>query len=291
MLIENLKDPEKPRKEKLEPRVDRTLCLNNKSWLPCYGDLRTLIMHEPHKSKYSVHPGFDKMYQDKKQLYWWPNMKADISTYVSKCLTCLRVKSEHQKPSGLLVQPTIPQCKWENITMDFVTKLSRTQSGNDTIWVIVDRLTKSAHFLPMKETDPMDKLARLYLKEVKAMGTRLDMSTAYHPETDGQSERTIQTLEDMLRACVIDFGNGWEGHLPLIEFSYNNSYHASIKAAPFEALYGRKCRSPVCWAEVGDARLTDPELVHETTEKIVQIKQRMQAARHTISINMSLLLS
>ncbi|GJW43008.1 putative reverse transcriptase domain-containing protein [Tanacetum coccineum] len=263
-------------------------------------------MHESHKSKYSVHPGSDKMYQDMKQLYWWPNMKADIATYVSKCLTCLRVKAEHQKPSGLLVQPAIPQWKWENITMDFVTKLPRTQSGNDTIWVIVDRLTKSAHFLPMRETDPMDKLAKLYLKEVvtrhgipvsiicdrdprftsnfwrsfqKAMGTRLDMSTAYHPETDGQSERTIQTLEDMLRACVIDFGNGWEGHLPLIEFSYNNSYHASIKAAPFEALYGRKCRSPVCWAEVGDARLTGPELVHETTEKIVQIKQRMQAAR------------
>ncbi|GJS98642.1 putative reverse transcriptase domain-containing protein [Tanacetum coccineum] len=306
MLIENSKDPEKPRKEKLEPRADGTLCLNNRSWLPRYGDLRTLIMHESHKSKYSVHPGSDKMYQDMKQLYWWPNMKADIATYVSKCLTCLRVKAEHQKPSGLLVQPAIPQWKWENITMDFVTKLPRTQSGNDTIWVIVDRLTKSAHFLPMRETDPMDKLARLYLKEVvtrhgipvsiicdrdprftsnfwrsfqKAMGTRLDMSTTYHPETDGQSERTIQTLEDMLRACVIDFGNGWEGHLPLIEFSYNNSYHASIKAAPFEALYGRKCRSPVCWAEVGDARLTGPELVHETTEKIVQIKHRMQAAR------------
>ncbi|GKA63396.1 putative reverse transcriptase domain-containing protein [Tanacetum coccineum] len=279
MLIENSKDPEKPRKEKLEPRADGTLCLNNRSWLPRYGDLRTLIMHESHKSKYSVHPGSDKMYQDMKQLYWWPNMKADIATYVSKCLTCLRVKAEHQKPSGLLVQPAIPQWKWENITMDFVTKLPRTQSGNDTIWVIVDRLTKSAHFLPMRETDPMDKLARLYLKEVKAMGTRLDMSTAYHPKTDGQSEGTIQTLEDMLRACVIDFGNGWKGHLPLIEFSYNNSYHASIKAAPFEALYGRKCRSPVCWAEVGDARLTGPELVHETTEKIVQIKQRMQAAR------------
>ncbi|GJX55273.1 putative reverse transcriptase domain-containing protein [Tanacetum coccineum] len=282
MLIENSKDPEKPRKEKLEPRADGTMCLNNRSWLPRYGDLRALIMHESHKSKYSVHPDPDNMYQD------------------------MKVKAEHQKPSGLLVQPAIPQWKWENITMDFVTKLPRTQSGNDTIWVIVDRLTKSAHFLPMRETDPMDKLARLYLKEVvtrhgipvsiicdrdprftsnfwrsfqKAMGTRLDMSTAYHPETDGQSERTIQTLEDMLRACVIDFGNGWEGHLPLIEFSYNNSYHASIKAAPFEALYGRKCRSPVCWAEVGDARLTGPELVHETTEKIVQIKQRMQAAR------------
>ncbi|GKA04055.1 putative reverse transcriptase domain-containing protein [Tanacetum coccineum] len=274
------KDPEKPRKEKLEPRVDGTSCLNNRSWLSRYGDLRTLIMHESHKSKYSVHPGSDKMYQDMKQLYWWPNMKADIATYVSKCLTCLRVKAEHQKPSGLLVQPEIPQWKWNNITMDFVTKLLRTQSGNDTIWVIVDRLTKSTHFLPMRETDSMDKLARLYLKEVvtrhgipvsiicdrdprfasnfwrsfqKALGTRLDMSTAYHLETGGQSERTIQTLEDI--------------------------YHASIKVAPFEALYGRKCRSPVCWAEVEDARLTGPELVRETTEKIVQIKHRMQAAR------------
>ncbi|GKD66135.1 putative reverse transcriptase domain-containing protein [Tanacetum coccineum] len=169
--------------------------------------------------------------------------------------------------------------------MDFVTKLPRTQSGNDTIWVIVDRLTKSAHFLPMRENDLIDKLARLYLKEVvtrhgipvsiiydrdgrftsnfwrayqKALGTRLDMSTAYHLQTDGQREITIQTLEDMLRACMIDFGNGWERHLPLIEFSYNNSYHASIKAAPFEAFYGRKCRSPVCWAEVGDAQLTGP---------------------------------
>nr|GEV06836.1 putative reverse transcriptase domain-containing protein [Tanacetum cinerariifolium] len=168
MLIENSKDPEKPRKEKLG--VDGTLCLNNKSWLPRYGDIRTLIMHASHKSKYSVHPGSDKMNQDMKQLYWWPNMKAKNSIYVSKCLTYLKVKAEYQKPSGLL--------------------------------------------------------------------------------TDRQSERTIQTLEDMLRACVIDFRNGWERYLLLIEFSYNNSYHASIKAASFQALYGRKCRSPVCWAEV-----------------------------------------
>nr|GEW67353.1 putative reverse transcriptase domain-containing protein [Tanacetum cinerariifolium] len=271
MLIENSKDPEEPRKEKLEPRTDGTLCLNNRSWLPCYGDLRTLIMHESHKSKYSVHPGSDKMYQDMKLLYWWPNMKTDTTTYVSKCLMCLKVKAKHQKPFGLLVQPEIPQWKWENITMDFVTKLPKTQSGNDTIWVVVDQLTKSAHFLPMKETDHMDKLVRLYLKEVvtrhgipvliicdrdprftsnfwkafhKAMGTRLDMSTVYHLETDGQREKTIQTLEDMLRACVIDFGNGWERHLPLVEFSYNNSYHASIKAAPFEALYGRSVDHP-----------------------------------------------
>ncbi|GJT19679.1 reverse transcriptase domain-containing protein [Tanacetum coccineum] len=276
------------------------------SWLPCYGDLRTVIMHESHKSKYSIHPGSDKMYQDMKKLYWWPNMKANIATYVSKCLTCAKVKAEHKRPSGLLVQPDIPEWKWDNITMDFVTKLPKSSQGYDTIWVIVDRLTKSAIFMPMRETDPLDKLARMYLKEVvtkhgipvsiicdrdprfssnfwkslqKALGTSLDMSTAYHPETDGQSERTIQTLEDMLRACVIDFGNGWVKHLPLVEFSYNNSYHASIKAAPFEALYGRKCRSPVCWAEVGQVQLTGPELVQETTERIIQVKQRMQAAR------------
>ncbi|GKC39520.1 putative reverse transcriptase domain-containing protein [Tanacetum coccineum] len=284
----------------------RILNAQNRSSIPCFGDLRALILHESHKSKYSIHPESDKMYQDLKKLYWWPNMKAKIATYVSKCMTCANVKAEYQNPSGLLVQPKIPERKWENITMDFVTKLPKTASGKDMIWVIVDRLTKSAHFLPAKENDSMEKLTRQYLKEVvsrhgvpvsiisdrdgrfvsqfwqslqEAFRTQLDMSTAYHPETDGQSERTIQTLEDMLQACVIDFRKGWDRHLPLIEFSYNNSYHTSIKAAPFEALYGRKCRSPICWAEVGDAQLTGPEIVRETTEKIIQIKHRLQASR------------
>nr|GEX51503.1 putative reverse transcriptase domain-containing protein [Tanacetum cinerariifolium] len=270
-------------KERLEPRADVTLCLNDMSWLPCYGDLRFVIMHKSHKLKYYIHPGSEKMYHDMKKLYWWPDMKADIATYVSKCLTCAKVKAEHQRPSELLVQPAIPVWKWDNIIMDFVTKLPKSSQGFDTIWVIVDRLTKSAHFLPIRENDPMDKLARLYLDRIvmrhgtpvsiicdrdgrftsnfwktfqKALGTNLDMSTTYHLKTDGQSERTIQTLEDMLRACVIDFGKGWVKHLPLVEFSYNNSYHASIKVAPYEALYGRKCRSPVCWAKVGEAQLT-----------------------------------
>nr|GEZ58084.1 hypothetical protein [Tanacetum cinerariifolium] len=167
MVVENSKDPEKIRTEKLEPRVDGTLYLNGRSWLPCYGDLRTVIMHESHKSKYSIHLGSDKMYQDMKRLYWWPNMKADIATYVSKCLTCAKVKAEHQRPSGLLVQPKIPEWKWENITMDFITKLPKSSQGYDTIWVIVDRLTKSAIFVPMREIDPMEKLARMYLKEIK----------------------------------------------------------------------------------------------------------------------------
>ncbi|GKD29529.1 putative reverse transcriptase domain-containing protein [Tanacetum coccineum] len=200
-------------KERLEPRADGTLCLHGRSWLPCYGDLRSVIMHESHKSKYSIHPGSEKMYQDMKKLYWWPNMKANIATYVSKCLTYARVKAEHQRPSGLLVQPEIPE------------------------W---------------KENDPLDKLARLYLNRIvarhgipasiicdrngrftsnfwrlfqKGLGTDISMSTACHPEIDGQSERTIQTLEDMLHARVIDFGKGWVKHFPLAEFSYNNSYH------------------------------------------------------------------
>ncbi|GJU64729.1 putative reverse transcriptase domain-containing protein [Tanacetum coccineum] len=140
---------------KLEPHAGRTLCLNNQSWIPLYGDLRALIMHESHKSKYSIHPGSDKMYQDLKKLYWWPNMKAKIATHVSKCLTCAKVKIEYQKPSGLLVQLEIPQWKCENITMDFMTKLPKTAIDQDTIWVIVDRLTKSAHFLPMREYDTL----------------------------------------------------------------------------------------------------------------------------------------
>ncbi|GKE34849.1 putative reverse transcriptase domain-containing protein [Tanacetum coccineum] len=238
MLIENSKDPEKLRTEKLEPHADGTLCLNGRSWLPCYGDLRTVIMHESHKSKYSIYPGSDKKYQDMKKLYWWPNIKADIATY------------------------------WDNIMMDFVTRLPKSSQGYNTIWVIVDRLTKSAIFVPIRETDPMETLARAYLKEVvtrhgipvsiicdrgrrfaskfwrslqKALGTNLDMSTAYHPQTDGQSERTIQTIKDMLCACVIDFRKGW--------------------------------------AKVGEVQLTGLEIVQEMTEKIIQIKQRIQAAR------------
>ncbi|GJT91348.1 putative reverse transcriptase domain-containing protein [Tanacetum coccineum] len=218
--------------------------LGRKSWNPmrmelyaqCHllvpdSNLQTVIMHESHKSKYSIHPGSDKMYQDMKKLYWWPNMKADIATYVSKCLTRAKVNVEPYKGQ---------QDLWYN----------------PKILKEVDNITNG-----------------------NALGTNLDMSTAYHPQTDGQSERTIQTLKDMLRACAIDFKKGWVNHLPLVEFSYNNSYHASIKAAPFEALYGRKCRSPVCWTEVGEAQILGPELIQETTEKIIQIKQRMQAAR------------
>nr|GFB44451.1 putative reverse transcriptase domain-containing protein [Tanacetum cinerariifolium] len=194
-------------KEKLKPRADGTLCLNGRSWLPYYDDLRSVNIHESHKSKYSVHP--DKL----ARLYL--NM----------------IVARHGIPVSIICDS--------------------------------DRRFTSNFWRSFQ----------------KALGTDISMNTAYHPETDGQSKRTIQTLEDMLRACVIDFGKGWVKHLPLYEFSYNNSYHASIKAAPYKALYGRKCRSPVIWAEVGEAQLTGPKLIQETAKKIVLIKQRIQAAQ------------
>ncbi|GJR19859.1 putative reverse transcriptase domain-containing protein [Tanacetum coccineum] len=239
------------------------------------GEVRTLIMDEAHKSKYFVHPSADKMYYDLRDRYWWPGMKKDIAEYISKCLTYLKVKAEHQRPSGLLQQPEITVWKWEGIAMDFVTKLPTISGGHDAIWIV------ARHGVPISIILDRDSrfTSRFWQSMQEALGTRLDMSTAYHPQTDGQSERTIQTLEDMLRACALDFGGSWDIHLLLVEFSYNNSYHSSVKCALFKALYGRKCRSPIMWAEVGDGQLIGPELVQETTEKISQIKDRLKAAR------------
>jgi hypothetical protein len=275
-------------------------------WVPLCGEVRDLIMLEAHNSKLSVHPGSTKMYCDLKPLYWWPTMKKDIALFVEKCQICAQVKAEHQKPYGSLKQLQIPEWKWEHITMDFVTKLPRTQKGNDMIWVVVDRLTKSAHFLATCETASLTKLAELYMKEVvtrhgvplsivsdrdprfasnfweslqQSLGTRVNMSTAYHPQTDGQSERTIQTLEDMLRACVMEYGGSWDSHLPLVEFAYNNSYHSSIKMAPFEMLYGRRCRTPACWLEAGEKQFAGPELVRQTAEKVKIARENLRIAR------------
>nr|GEU62485.1 putative reverse transcriptase domain-containing protein [Tanacetum cinerariifolium] len=195
-------------------RPDGTRCFGNRVWFSRFDGLRNLVMHESHKSKYSIHSGSDKMYQVLKPLYWWPNMKADIAMYVSKCLTYAKVKAKHQKSSGLLQQPEIPVWKYDV-----------------PVSIILDR---DSHFT-----------LRFWRSLQEALGTNLDMSTAYHPQTDGQSERTIQTLKDILRACVIDFKSSWDRHLPLVEFSYNNSYHTSINAAPYEALYEKKCRSPI----------------------------------------------
>ncbi|GKB42614.1 putative reverse transcriptase domain-containing protein [Tanacetum coccineum] len=237
----------------MEKKEDESLYFMDRIWVPLVGGMRMIIMDEAHKTRYSVHSGVDKMYHDLRDMYWWPRMKRDIATYVSKCLTCSKVKAEHQRPSGLLQQPEIPE------------------------------LTKSTYFLATSEDYSMERLAKLYIDEIvarhgvlvsiildqdgrftsrfwqtlqKSLGTRLDKSTAYHPQTDGQSERTIQTLEDMLRA-----------------------YHSSIRCAPFEELYGRKCRSPVLWEKIGENSLIKPELVQETIDKVVLIKEKFKTVR------------
>jgi hypothetical protein len=200
----------------------------------------------------------------------------------------------------------IPEWKWDSISMDFVSGLPRTTKGNDSIWVIVDRLTKSAHFIAFKTGTLIPRLAEIYVEQIvrlhgipssivsdrdprftsrfweslqEALGTKLRMSSAYHPQTDGQSERTIQSLEDLLRACVLEDGGSWDRYLPLIEFTYNNSYHASIGMAPFEALYGRRCRTPLCWYEDGESVVLGLELVQQTTEKIKMIQEKMKATQ------------
>ncbi|KAK1414363.1 hypothetical protein QVD17_16561 [Tagetes erecta] len=268
--------------------------------------LRDSLLSEAHSSPFSIHPGSTKMYRDLRQNFWWNGMKEDVARYVSKCLTCQQVKIEHQRASGLLQPLSIPVWKWDEISMDFVTGLPKTFKKNDAIWVVVDRLSKSAHFLPIQQGYSVSKLSEVFLQEIirlhgtpssivsdrdprftsrfwkgfqAAWGTRLNFSTAFHPQTDGQSERTIQTLEDMLRACALEWTGNWDEYLCLVEFAYNNSWQASIGMAPFELLYGRKCRAPICWEEVGEKIIEGPELVQITNEKVAIAREKLKEAQ------------
>ncbi|XP_073153938.1 uncharacterized protein [Henckelia pumila] len=244
------------------------LWMKGRIWVPDVNDLRNEVMSEAHKSKFSV-------------------------------------KAEHQRPGGLLQPLKIPEWKWEHISMDFVVGLPESKQRHDGIW-IVDRLTKSAHFQPVCMKYSLEKLAMLYMDNIvqlhgvpvsilsdrdprfvsriwksfqQAMGIKVTLSTTYHPQTDGQTERTIQTLKDMLRAYALDFSSNWSEHLPLIEFAYNNSYHSSIGMAPYEALYGRKCRSPLYWDEFGEKAVIGPEIIQETVGKVAIIKEKLKAAQ------------
>ncbi|KAJ4978752.1 hypothetical protein NE237_009532 [Protea cynaroides] len=270
-------------------------------------DIRHRLMKEAHTTIYSIHPGSTKMYHDLKKLYWWRGMKADVAKFVSQCLNFQKVKAERQRPAGLLQPLPEPAWKWDCITMDFVAGLPLTPRVVDAVWVIVDRLTKTARFIPIRPQYTLEKLAKLYVDNIvqlhgvpesivsdrdprftfkfweglqKAMGTTMKFSTAFYPQTDGQSERTIQILEDMLRACVIDFKGSWDEKLPLIEFAYNNSNQATIQMSPYEALYGRKCRTPLFWNEVGERSIVGPEFVEETCRVVDIIKERVKIAQN-----------
>jgi hypothetical protein len=230
-------------------------------------------------------------------------MRRGIAHYVACCDTYSRVKIKHQKPAGLLKPLEIPVWKWEDISMDFVVGLPRTPKGNDSVWVIVDRLTKVAHFVLVKTRYATEKLAELYVEHIlrlhgaprsivsdqgpqfvakfwqsfhKLMGTTLNYSTTFHPQTDGQIERVNQV---MLRACALTYGTDWESSLPFAEFSYNNSFQASLRMAPFEALYGRKCRTPLAWSEVGERALFGPAIIEEAEEKVEKVRENLRIAQ------------
>ncbi|CAL1409480.1 unnamed protein product [Linum trigynum] len=319
MLQERIKekqseDPslEKRKKEVLEGKdtkfrlEDGVLLCKGRLCVPDVDKLREDILDEAHSAPYAMHPGATKMYRTLREHFWWPGLKKDVATHVFQCLECQMIKDEHQAPVIEHLPLEIPQWTWEKVTMDFVYGLPRTPRGNDGVWVIVDRFSKSAHFIPIKFKPGMEELAELYIKEIvrlhgvpvsivsdrdpsftsrfwssfqKALGTKVYFSTAYHPQTDGQSERTIQTLEDLLRACVLTMKGAWDTHLPLLEFAYNNQYHSSIQAAPYEVLYGRKCRTPLCWDAEGMRQLEGPEMVQKSLEKIEVIRRNLKAAQ------------
>jgi hypothetical protein len=270
------------------------------------GDLQKTILREAHDSAYSIHPGSTKMYQDLKERYWWYGMKRDVAAHVALCDTCHQVKAKHQKPAGLLQPLKVPEWKWEEIGMDFIVGLPRTPAGYDSIWVIVDRLTNVAHFILVKITHSGARLAELYMSQIvclhgvpkrivsdrgtqftsrfweklhKSMDTKLNFSSAYHPQTDGQTERTNQILEDMLIACALKHGGSWDKSLIYAEFSYNNNYQASLKMAPFEALYGRKCRTSLYWSQTGESQLFGTDIIKEAERQAQIIRENLRVAQ------------
>ncbi|WRX18227.1 Integrase [Theobroma cacao] len=242
--------------------------------MPDLDNLREKILKEAHVIAYTVHPRATKMYHDLKIVYWWQGLKKDVAKYVARCLTCLQVKAEHGKSSGLLQPLPILEWKWEHVTMDFVTRLPRVKGRYDSIWIV--RL----HGVPVtivSNRGPQftNKFWRSLYEE---LGTHLEFTTTYRPQTNGQSEHKIQMLEDMLRSIMLDFGITWDNKSSLVEFAYNNSYQASIGMAPFEALYEKKCRSPVEWFEVGENRLLGPEMVQQAIDVVSLIQERLKSA-------------
>ncbi|WVZ69566.1 hypothetical protein U9M48_018337 [Paspalum notatum var. saurae] len=261
---------------------------------------------EAHETAYSIHPGSEKMYQDPKQKFWWYGMKREVAEYVALCDVCREGESRASKARRIVTAAQDSEWKWEEIGMDFIVSLPRTQSGFDSIWVVVDRLTKVAHFIPVKTTYSGAKLAELYMSVIvclhgvpkkivsdrgtqftshfwkrlhESMGTKLNFSSAYHPQTDGQTERANQILEDMLRACAIQYGTSWDKSLPYAEFSYNNSYQASIKMSPFQALYGRRCRTPLHWDQPGEKQLFGPGIIEDAERQVRMIRENLRIAQ------------
>src|SRR4051812_43364056 len=283
-----------------------TVFFGNRLVVPKNRDLRQLILQEAHDTPLSIHPGSTKMYRDLRQRFWWTRMKRDIARFVAECDVCRRIKAKHQRPTGTLQPLPIPEWKWDKVSMDFITVFPRTQKGNDAIFVVIDRLSKVAHFLPVRESINASQLAELYVSRIvsihgvpleinsdggslftsrlwesfqNAMGTHLSFSTAYHPQSSGQVERVNQIHEDMLRACVISFRNKRENSLPFAEFVYNNSFQSSLGMDPFEFLYGRKCQTPLNWSETGERQFFGPDMIQDAEEQVRIVREKLKTAQ------------
>eukprot|EP00253_Pinus_taeda_P015903 PITA_15903 len=275
-------------------------------YVPNQSRIKNLIMDEFHVSHYAGHPGYQKMITAIRKEYFWPGMKKNIIEYLSQCLECQQIKAEHQHPAGLLQPLQIPEWKWEVISMDFITGLPKTKKNNDSIFVVVDKLSKAAHFIPVQSTYRAAQIAHIFMqnifrlhglpkniisdRDVKftsafwktlfvELGTQLSFSTAYHPQTDGQTERVNQMVEDMLRAYVMQQPTRWEDYLHLVEFAYNNGYHTSTQMSPFEVMYGRKCRTPTSWGGPEDKLSLGPEMLKEMEDMVKKVRVNLKAAQ------------
>eukprot|EP00253_Pinus_taeda_P002532 PITA_02532 len=275
-------------------------------YVPNQNKVKNLIMDEFHISHYAGHPGYQKMMTTIRKEYFWPGMKKDIVEYLARCLECQQIKAEHQHPTGLLQPLPIPEWKWEIISMDFITGLPRTTKNNDSIMVVVDKLSKAAHFIPVQSTYRAAQIAHVFMQNVfrlhglpktiisdrdvkftsvfwktlfAELGTQLNFSTAYHPQTDGQTEQVNQVVEDMLRAYVMQQPTRWEEYLHLVEFAYNNGYHTSTQMSPFEVMYGRKCRTPSSWGGPEDKLSLGPDMLKEMEDMVKRVRVNLKTAQ------------
>eukprot|EP00253_Pinus_taeda_P006100 PITA_06100 len=275
-------------------------------YVPNQSRIKNLIMDEFHINHYAGHPGYQKMITAIRKEYFWPGMKRNIVEYLARCLECQQIKVEHQHPAGLLQPLPIPEWKWEIISMDFITGLPRTRKNNDSIMVVVDKLSKAAHFIPVQSTFRAAQIAHIFMQNVfrlhglpktiisdrdvkftsafwktlfTDLGTQLNFSTAYHPQTDGQMERVNQVVEDMLRAYVMQQPTRWEEYLHLVEFAYKHGYHTSTQMSPFEVMYGRKCHTPSSWGGPEDKLSLGPDMLKEMEDMVRKVRVNLKAAQ------------
>jgi hypothetical protein len=277
----------------------------NRIYAPSFGELRNLVLKEMHDVPYAGHLGYQKMITTARSHLFWLGMKKDVVDYITRCMECQKVKVEHRHPAGLLQPLPIPEKKWEVIAMDLIIGLPRTNKKHDSIMVVVEKLTKDSHFVSVKTMHTTTNITEIFMKEIarlhgiprtivldrdtnftsnfwrvlfKGFGTNLKFSIAYHPQTDGRTERVNRIIEDMLRMYVMYNPSKWEDYLNLVEFAYNNGYQASLRMIPFESLYGRKCDTQVSQDNPADRVVLGLELLKDMEDQVVKIKQNLKAA-------------